>query len=76
MRERIGEILRLVRDVGWLLERFDVASYPPNNSYLNQVIKTIADEIEGLKNPFDGTHDAPGGAGFEICREKMLEILK
>ena len=39
----ILEILRQVRDDGFMLERFDPTIYPPKNPYIDQILTLIKD---------------------------------
>jgi hypothetical protein len=44
--KKIEQILRKVRDNGWLLGKFSVAIYPPGNSYLSQIHQLFEAEMQ------------------------------
>lgn len=44
--KKIEQILRKVRDNGWLLGKFSVATYPPGNSYLSQIHQLFESEMQ------------------------------
>ena len=44
MREKLSKILREVRDSGWLLGKFCVEQYPPDNAYLDQILTLLREQ--------------------------------
>ena len=74
MREKLSKILREVRDSGWLLGKFCVEQYPPDNAYLDQILTLLREEIkkelltgEGLGAEIDNS--------LSTSREQVAEVI-